>query len=65
MMMQQPKQPQLGMISVPWQEYETPMPPAEALICGTIFPSLVQPYTPVNMQQPAQGMQPMFMQKKR
>lgn len=65
MMIQQPKQQQLAMISVPWQEYETPMMPAEALLYGTVFPSLARTYTPVNMQQPAQGMQPVFMQKKR
>ena len=34
----------LAMLSVPWQEYTTPYAPAEALLYGTIFPSLNQPY---------------------
>ncbi len=60
----------LGMISVPWQEYTTPLAPAEALRAGTIFSELNQPYTPVACNQPV--MQPMQnmaamlgMQKKR
>lgn len=65
MMMQQPKQQQLAMISVPWQAYETPMMPAEALLYGTVFPGLARTYTPVHMQQPAQSAQSMScMQKK-
>lgn len=60
---------QLGMISVPWQEYTTPYAPAEALLYGTVFSGLNQPYTPVACnQQPiaSQNMQGMpMMQKKR
>lgn len=54
MMVQQPRQ-QLGMISVPWQEYTTPYAPAEALMYGTVFSGLNQPYTPISMQQSAPG----------
>ena len=57
---------QLAMISVPWQEYVTPMAPAEALIHGTVFANLKQTYVPdmiapVNTQSaaPAHTMQPM------
>lgn len=38
----------LGMISVPWQQYTTPMKTTEALRCGTIFCELSQPYTPIS-----------------
>ena len=62
MMVQQPKQ-QLGMISVPWQEYTTPYVPAEALMYGTVFSGLNQPYIPINMQQSAPGAQNMQMQQ--
>ncbi|MBQ1188542.1 MAG: spore coat associated protein CotJA [Peptococcaceae bacterium] len=68
MMMQ--KTERLGMISVPWQTYSAPLPPADALCAGTVFRELVQPYTPVSCNQPV--MQPMQnmaamlgMQKKR
>ncbi len=37
---------QLAMISVPWQEYVTPMMPAEALVNGTVFSNLNQTYVP-------------------
>ena len=58
----------LGMISVPWQEYSTPLAPAEALRVGTVFNELNQPYTPVACSQPTmspmQNMSTMFgMQK--
>ncbi len=39
----------LAMISVPWQEYTTPMPPAEALVRGTVFSNLAQTYVPTIM----------------
>ena len=39
----------LAMISVPWQEYVTPMPPAEALERGTVFSNLAQTYVPTTM----------------
>lgn len=60
----------LGMISVPWQEYTTPLAPAEALCVGTVFSELNQPYTPVTCNQLAmsatQNMSAMpWMQKKR
>ncbi len=29
---------------VPWQYWETPMPPCDALEAGTVFPSLVKPF---------------------
>ena len=68
MMMQ--KTERLGMISVPWQQYSTPIASAEALRAGTVFRDLIQPYTPVSCNQPV--MQPMQnmaamlgMQKKR
>ncbi len=54
-MMQKPER--LGMISVPWQQYSTPLAPAEALRAGTVFRELIQPYTPISCSQPA--MQPM------
>jgi hypothetical protein len=53
----------LGMISVPLQEYTTPYAPAEALLYGTVFSGLNQPYTPMQgaqsfgKQQSAQNMQ--------
>lgn len=57
---------QLAMISVPWQEYVTPMAPAEALMRGTVFSNLAQTYVPtilppVSTQSavPIQNMQPM------
>ena len=62
MTVQQPRQ-QLGMISVPWQEYTTPYAPAEALMYGTVFSGLNQPYIPINMQQSAPGAQNMQMQQ--
>lgn len=40
------KTPALAMISVPWQEYTAPMPPAEALQHGTVFGNLAQTYVP-------------------
>ena len=49
---------QLGMISVPWQEYTTLYAPAEALRFGTVFPCLNQPYTPIPCPQQAMNMQP-------
>lgn len=49
------KNEQLGMISVPWQEYAALYTPAEALLYGTVFSSLHQPYTPT--QCPQQAMQ--------
>ena len=48
-MIQTARHPQLAMISVPWQEYVTPMAPAEALSCGTVFSNLVQGYTPTTL----------------
>ncbi len=45
-MIQTARQQQLAMISVPWQEYVTPMTPAEALQRGTIFSNLAQTYVP-------------------
>ena len=39
----------LAMISVPWQEYVAPMPPADALMHGTVFSNLAQTYTPTVM----------------
>ena len=45
------------MISVPWQEYETPYAPAEALIYGTVFSGLNQPYVPMQIPQGMQNMQ--------
>ena len=39
----------LAMISVPWQEYITPMAPAEALMHGTVFSNLAQTYVPTIM----------------
>ncbi|MBR4859878.1 MAG: spore coat associated protein CotJA, partial [Alphaproteobacteria bacterium] len=59
----QTAQPQtLAMISVPWQEYITPMSPAESLSRGTVFSNLAQTYTPTVLPQsvtPAQ-MPPMM-----
>ena len=49
---------QLGMISVPWQEYTTLYTPVEALRFGTVFPCLNQPYTPIPCPQQAMNMQP-------
>ena len=50
----QTAQPQaLAMISVPWQEYITPMSPAESLSHGTVFSNLAQTYTPTILPQPA------------
>ena len=50
----QTAQPQaLAMISVPWQEYITPMSPAESLSRGTVFSNLAQTYTPTILPQPA------------
>lgn len=51
------QRPQLAMISVPWQEYETPYAPAEALLYGTVFSSLNQPYVPIQFTQNIQNMQ--------
>lgn len=51
------QQQQLAMISVPWQEYETPYAPAEALIYGTVFSGLNQPYVPMQIPQGMQNMQ--------
>lgn len=34
------------LISVPWQEYVTPMAPAEALLYGTVFSNLKETYMP-------------------
>lgn len=48
---------QLGMISVPWQEYTTLYTPVEALRFGTVFPCLNQPYTPIPCPQQAMNMQ--------
>ena len=46
----QTAQPQaLAMISVPWQEYITPMSPAESLSRGTVFSNLAQTYVPTIM----------------
>lgn len=45
-MIQTAKGQRLAMISVPWQEYVTPMMPAEALINGTVFSNLNQTYVP-------------------
>lgn len=45
-MIQPARHQQLAMISVPWQEYVTPMAPAEALMSGTVFSNLAQTYTP-------------------
>ena len=45
-MMQTANGPRLAMISVPWQEYVTPMAPAEALANGTVFANLNQTYVP-------------------
>ena len=46
----QTTQPQaLAMISVPWQEYITPMSPAESLSRGTVFSNLAQTYVPTSM----------------
>lgn len=61
------KTERLGMISVPWQEYTTPLAPAEALCAGTVFSELNQPYTPLACNQsPMQNMAAMSgMQKKR
>ena len=53
------KTEQLGMISVPWQQYTTPMSPADALRCGTVFCELSQPYTPIGCNQ--SPMQPTMM----
>ena len=39
----------LAMISVPWQEYITPMSPAESLSRGTVFSNLAQTYVPTIM----------------
>ena len=75
-MIQSTKGPQLAMISIPWQEYDTPMSPADALMHGTVFCNLAQNYTPIASMQPAQNMnmmgqmnmmqmQNMNMQKKR
>ena len=47
---------QLGMISVPWQEYTTLYTPVEALRFGTVFPCLNQPYTPIPCPQQAMNM---------
>lgn len=65
-MMQTAQNPQLAMISVPWQEYMTPMAPAEALMYGTVFADLKQTYLPNTMAPvcaqsaaPAHTMQPM------
>lgn len=30
---------------IPWQNWETPCMPCEALKAGTVFPSLVMPFT--------------------
>ena len=46
-MMQSARQQQLAMIFVPWQEYETLMAPAEALLRGTVFCNLAQTYVPI------------------
>ena len=48
---------QLGMISVPWQEYTTLYTPVEVLRFGTVFPCLNQPYTPIPCPQQAMNMQ--------
>ncbi len=69
-MIVQRNEQQLGMISVPWQEYTTPYAPAEALAYGTVFSGLNQPYTPIQCPQQAMNMQPAHnnmqgMQKKR
>lgn len=48
-MMQSTRAEQLAMISVPWQEYMTPMAPAEALQRGTVFSNLAQTYIPVTV----------------
>ena len=64
--MMAPRCEQLAMISVPWQEYTTPMAPAEALRCGSVFCELSQPYTPLACNQPPQNAQMLSnMQKKR
>ena len=47
-MIQTVKHQALAMISVPWQEYVTPMAPADALLYGTVFSNLAQTYTPVS-----------------
>ncbi len=39
----------LAMISVPWQEYVAPMPPAESLERGTVFSNLAQTYVPTTL----------------
>jgi len=48
-MMQTANGPKLAMISVPWQEYVTPMAPAEALMYGTAFANLKETYVPTIM----------------
>lgn len=69
-MIQSTRAEQLAMISVPWQEYMTPLAPAEALQRGTVFSNLAQTYIPAtmflantqpstSMQQNAQNMQTM------
>ena len=60
----QTTQPQaLAMISVPWQEYITPMSPAESLSRGTVFSNLAQTYVPTIMPSvSAQSAAPTMMQ---
>jgi hypothetical protein len=60
----QTTQPQaLAMISVPWQEYITPMSPAESLSRGTVFSNLAQTYVPTIMPPvSAQSAAPTMMQ---
>lgn len=48
-MIQTANGPKLAMISVPWQEYVTPMAPSEALMYGTAFVNLKQTYVPTIM----------------
>jgi len=56
----------LGMISVPWQEYEALYAPADALRYGTVFSGLNQPYSPIPCAMPqSMQMQMQGMQKKR
>lgn len=36
--------PQLAIATVPMQQWEEPYQPSQALLCGTIFPSLNKPF---------------------
>jgi hypothetical protein len=41
-----PSQLTLAMAYVPYQSWEEPLPDAQALEAGTVFPSLVKPFMP-------------------